>query len=70
MIKFITFIIISQLPKNIQLRGDNMEEKLIKHSEIKTVEDYKLYKKQKNKAYYEKNKDKIKAKYEAKKNQQ
>lgn len=47
-----------------------MEEKLIKHSEIKTVEDYKLYKKQKNKAYYEKNKDKIKAKYEAKKNQQ
>ena len=38
-----------------------MEDRKIKHSEIKTVEDYKLYKKQKAREYYVAHAEEIKA---------
>lgn len=38
-----------------------MDERKIKHSEIKTLEDYKLYKKQKAREYYLAHAEEIKA---------
>ena len=48
------------------------KDNMIKHKDIKTIEDYKLYKKQQNKKYYEEHKQEIrdrqKAYYYSKKN--
>ena len=39
----------------------NMDDRKIKHSEIKTLEDYKLYKKQEAREYYLAHAEEIKA---------
>ena len=48
------------------LGGDNMDkDNMIKHKDIKTIEDYKLYKKQQNKKYYEQHKQEIRDRQKA-----
>ena len=41
--------------------GDIREERKVKHGEVKTLEDYKLYKKQKAREYYLAHAEEIKA---------